>query len=66
MTKAEAYMNDNQYVAELRQILGDIQSVHCLSAEDIVIIGSNRAGLSHLPTVNQLVKWLDNRRGWLG
>lgn len=40
MTKAEAYMNDNQYVAELRQILGDIQSVHCLSAEDIVIIGS--------------------------
>ena len=40
LTKAEAYMNDNQYVAELRQILGDIQSVHCLSAEDIVILGS--------------------------
>jgi hypothetical protein len=27
-------------VAELRQILGDIQSVHCLSSEDVVILGA--------------------------
>jgi hypothetical protein len=40
LTKAEAYMNDNQYGAELRQILGDITSVHCLSSEDVVILGS--------------------------
>eukprot|EP00960_Hanusia_phi_P068547 766873-Hanusia_phi.AAC.2 len=40
LTKAEAYMNDAQFVSELRQIVGDLQSVHCLSSEDVVILGS--------------------------
>mmetsp|Transcript_4410 Transcript_4410/g.13043 ORF Transcript_4410/g.13043 Transcript_4410/m.13043 type:complete len:191 (-) Transcript_4410:1838-2410(-) len=40
VTRAESYINDSSFLSELRQVVGDVHSVHCLSQNDVVFIGS--------------------------